>query len=119
MSDLLEDEVYTDVTEMIEDIEREDENESNTLEQDGTILSGNDINNYYYNKNVNIEYVSNNQIVEDTDFQEQEIETLSYNIIDKPINQYTVTESLILFSIVLGLFVLFILLVRRTVFKWK
>ena len=119
MYDLLKEEVYTDVTEMIEDYESEVENESNTLESVRPVLSGNDINNYYYNKIVNIENVSNNEIVEDTESQEEEIETLSYNIINKPINEYNVSESLILFSVVIGLFVLFILLVRRTVFKWR
>ena len=49
MYDLLKEEVYTDVTEMIEDYESEVENESNTLESVRPVLSGNDINNYYYN----------------------------------------------------------------------
>lgn len=117
MSDLLDEELYIDITDMIEDYKSEVEDESNELESDRSVLSGNDINNYYYHKTVNVTNVSNNEIVEDPlpVFNE----SLSYNIINKPINDYTVIESLFLFSIVIGLFVLFLLLVRRSIFKWK
>lgn len=63
--------------------------------------SGNVINNYYNN------YfgVSENGV--------------SWNLLNKPINQYTVSESLFLYQFLILFFVMMYLLIRRAVFKWK
>lgn len=78
--------------------------------QPDTVSGGNVNYNIYYNQTVSM-----NEEVPD----EVEPVIVSSNILDKPVNEYTVTESLFLFSIVIALFVLFVLLVRRSVFKWK
>lgn len=63
--------------------------------------SGNVINNYYNN------YfgLSENGV--------------SWNLLNKPINQYTVSESLFLYQFLILFFVMMYLLIRRAVFKWK
>ena len=86
------------------------ENGETESKQSDTVSGGNVNYNIYYNQTVSMNR-------EDPEVVEPVI--VSSNILDKPVNEYTVTESLFLFSIVIALFVLFVLLVRRSVFKWK
>ena len=70
-------------------------------------------------------YVSNNntyyQIIglSDNEVSQDQVETVSNDIIYKPINQYSVSESLGLYSFFIGLSILIYLMIRRSIFKWK
>lgn len=61
-------------------------------------VSGNVVNNYYIT-------LSGNGV--------------SYNLIDKPLNEYTPTESMFALSILFALGIGFVILCRKAVFRWK
>lgn len=61
-------------------------------------VSGNVVNNYYIS-------LSGNGV--------------SYNLIDKPLNEYTPTESMFALSILFALGIGFVILCRKAVFRWK
>lgn len=62
-------------------------------------VSGNVINNYYIT-------VSGNGSV-------------SYNLLNKPLNEYTPTESMFALSLLFALCMAFVILIRKVVFRWK
>lgn len=96
----------------IEDIIEEGEfGNGNEPELHSTVSSGNVTYNVYNNT-----YVSMNEVEDPRD---SNLETISYNIINKPLNDYTVLESLTTISIVLFLGVGLYLLIRRSIYRWR
>lgn len=83
----------------------------NEPELHSTVSSGNVTYNVYNNT-----YVSMNEV---EDPEDSELETICYNIINKPLNDYTVLESLTTISIVLFLGVGLYLLIRRSILRWR
>lgn len=71
---------------------------------DSIIPEGTVINNNYS------VYVSGNEVSENI---------VSYNIMDKPLSEYTVQESLSFFGIVLALGVGLVILINKGVFRWN
>lgn len=82
----------------------DDLNSSEVVSIDSIIPEGTVINNHYS------VYVSGNEV---------SANTVSYNIMDKPISEYTVQESLSFFSIVLALGVGLVILINKGVFRWN
>lgn len=60
--------------------------------------------------------VSNNNV---TDNQIVSLNTVSQNIIDTPIKDYTLTEQIIVLELAIGLFIGLIFIIKRSVFKWR
>lgn len=122
MEDLLIEETteYDVPEEVIESIQEEviESISENEVIEDGE--PDNKPNNIIFNS-----YVSNNNTYNQTfgvshnEVEEDQEETLSSDIIYKPINQYTVSESLGLYSFFIGLSILIYLMIRRSIFKWK
>lgn len=79
-------------------------NSSEVVSVDSIIPEGTIINNNYS------VYVSGNEVSENI---------VSYNIIDKPLSEYTVQESLSFFGIVLALGVGLVILINKGVFRWN
>lgn len=81
-------------------------------QSDISILSSNDVND---NSSSEVIYLTNNYI---TYVSGNEVST-SWNLINKPLNEYTPTESMFAFSILLGLGVVFAILCRKAVLRWR
>lgn len=77
---------------------------SEVVSVDSLIPKGSVINNYYS------VYVSGNEVSENI---------LSSNIMDKPLSEYSIQESLTFFSIVLALGVGLIIFINKGVFRWN
>ena len=60
--------------------------------------------------------VSNNDV---PDNQIVSMNTVSQNIIDTPIKDYTLTEQIIVLELAIGLFIGIIYIIKRSVFKWR
>lgn len=53
------------------------------------------------------------------DVSDNSVELVSSNIITKPINEYTVSESLLLVEVIAIFAVILFLIIRKAVFKWR
>lgn len=97
----------------IDNIIDEGEFENENIQELYTSVSGSNVTYYVYNNT----YVSMNDIEEPEDFILKE--SVSYNIINKPLNEYTVQESLTTIFIVFFLGVGLYLLIRRSILRWR
>ncbi len=57
--------------------------------------------------------------VSSNDVSDDQVEYLSSNIITKPLNDYTVSEALLLVEVVVIFGVIIFLAIRKAVFKWR
>ena len=60
--------------------------------------------------------VSDNNVADD---QIVSVNSVSQNIIDTPIKDYTLTEQIIVLELAIGLFIGLIYIIKRSVFKWR
>lgn len=108
---VISDSVIVSINDIDNIIEEGDLFNGNEPELHSTVSSGNVTYNVYNNT-----YVSMNEV---EDPGSSNLEIISYNIINKPLNDYTVLESLTTISIVLFLGVGLYLLIRRSIFRWR
>ena len=120
MEELLIDETieYSVPDEVIEEVQEEVESllSENEVLEDGE-QQDNQPNNIIFNSNVS----NNNYYYQTFGLSDNEVpeKVVSSDIIYKPINEYTVTESLGLYSFFIGLSILIYLMIRRSIFKWR
>ena len=121
MEDLLYEETieYDVPEEVIEEVQEKiiDTLSGNEVIEDEQQLQDNQPNNIIFNSNVS----NNNYYYQTFGVSDNEVpeEIVSSDIIYKPINEYTVSESLGLYSFFIGLSILIYLMIRRSIFKWK
>ena len=105
---------YNVPDEVIEEVQEEVENllSENEVLEDGE-QQDNQPNNVIFNSNVS----NNNYYYQTFGISENEVpeEVVSSDIIYKPINEYTVSESLGLYSFFIGLSILLYLMIRRSI----
>lgn len=108
-------EEYKDLSQ-VEDLKEEDKEEIKEVEEEEEEEKDVKEVQYVYIKSNS---VSGNDVVNDN----HSAETVSINaaqyLMDTPLNEYKLTDSLLLIIILMGLFFGLVHLIRRTVFKWN
>ena len=105
-----EEEVVQEVVEQLLTVSENEVSENEILGDQSNIFvyGGDDIVNYY---NTYISVSGNTTVSEN--------ETMSENIITKPLNDYTVQEQLSVYGLLMFIGIGFYLIIRRSVFKWQ
>lgn len=101
-----------------EDLKEEDKEEIEEVEEEEEEEEVKDV------KEVQYVYIKSDSVFSDNDINDnRSVETVSMNdiqyLIDTPLNEYRLTDSLITIIIFMGLFVGLIYCIKRTVFKWN
>ena len=105
-----EEEVVQEVVEQLLTVSENEVSENEIVGDQSSIFvyGGDDIVNYY---NTYISVSGNTTLSEN--------ETMSENIITKPLNDYTVQEQLSVYGLLMFIGIGFYLIIRRSVFKWQ
>ena len=105
-----EEEIVQEVVEQLLTVSENEVSENEIVwdQSDIFVYGGDDIVNYY---NTYISVSGNTTVSEN--------ETMSENIITKPLNDYTVQEQLSVYGLLMFIGIGFYLIIRRSVFKWQ